>query len=325
MSEDKDKNPLLQVENLMVRFGRKNHQVTAVQKICLEIDAGETYGLVGGSGSGKSTIGKAIIGLNPVAEGRVVFDGVELTGEISEEERRKTLGKIQMIFQDPMSSLNPSKKVRDIVAAGLDARGDRIGREERAKKVGDYLEKVGLARENADRYPAQFSGGQRQRVGIARALILEPKLIIADESIAALDASVQAQVVNLLRKIQAETGTSFLFISHDLSMVRFLSQKIGVLHMGYMLETGTTEEIFSNPIHPYTKSLLAAIPTPNPVVQSRRGTRYDYGASGLIYENGTWHNVNPKGTHRVWCDEESWVNWSFVEDNSASGGNKAAW
>ena len=209
MSESRENSPLLQVENLMVRFGRKKNRVTAVQKICLEIEAGETYGLVGESGSGKSTIGKAIIGLNPVAEGRIVFDGVELTGDISEAERRETRGKIQMIFQDPMSSLNPRRKVKDIVAAGLDARGDRITQEERAKKVGDYLEKVGMDRDHADRYPAQFSGGQRQRVGIARALIMEPKLIIADESIAALDASVQAQVVNLLRKIQAETGTAF--------------------------------------------------------------------------------------------------------------------
>ena len=315
MSEYRESEPLLQVENLMVRFGRKKNQVTAVQKICLEIDAGETYGLVGESGSGKSTIGKAIIGLNPVAEGRIVFNGVELTGEISEAERRKTLGDIQMIFQDPMSSLNPRKKVRDIVAAGLDARGDRISREERAKKVGDYLEKVGMDRDHADRYPAQFSGGQRQRVGIARALIMEPKLIIADESIAALDASVQAQVVNLLRKIQTEMGTSFLFISHDLSMVRYLSQKIGVLHLGYMLETGTTEEIFSNPVHPYTKSLLAAIPTPNPVVRTEEDTGYNYEASGLIYENGMWHDVNSEGTHKVWCDEKSWRQWSRSGQN----------
>ena len=197
-----------------------------------------------------------------------------------------------MIFQDPMSSLNPRKKIRDIVAAGLDIRGDKMSDKERDERVGDALEMVGMAREHMDRYPGQFSGGQRQRVGIARALIVKPKLIIADECIAALDASVQAQVVNLIRKITEETGTSFLFISHDLSMVRYLSRRIGVLHLGYMLETGSVDDIYDDPIHPYTKSLLMVSPTPNPVVQRDKRAGYDYGSSGIIYENGTWHDAD---------------------------------
>ena len=306
----KEKEPLLEVRDLSVCFGKGKNRVTAVQHINLEIYEGETYGLVGESGSGKSTIGKAILGLNPVAEGQILFDGVELTAKEADKEKEKdTRRKVQMIFQDPMSSLNPRKKVRDIVAAGLDIHHMYESREEREKKVGDILEMVGMARDHADRYPAQFSGGQRQRVGIARALIMEPKLIVADECIAALDASVQAQVVNLLRKIQKETGTSFLFISHDLSMVRFLSQRIGVLHLGYMLETGTTEEIFENPVHPYTKNLLAANPTANPIVQMEKGSGYEYSESGLIYENGSWHDVNETGTHRVWCEDEKWEQW----------------
>ena len=299
---------LLEVRDLKVCFGKGKDRVTAVQHINFDINEGETYGLVGESGSGKSTIGKAILGLNPVTEGTIRFDGVDLV-KGNREEREEMHRKVQMIFQDPMSSLNPRKKVRDIVAAGLDIHHMYSSHEERDRRVGEMLERVGMAAEHADRYPAQFSGGQRQRVGIARALIMEPKLIVADECIAALDASVQAQVVNLLRKIQQETGTSFLFISHDLSMVRFLSQRIGVLHLGYLLETGTTEEIFENPVHPYTKNLLAANPTANPIVQRQKGSGYEYETSGLVYENGSWHDVDGNGSHKVWCEEKKWKKW----------------
>ena len=173
------------------------------------------------------------------------------------------------------------------------------------------LERVGLSSDQGKRYPAQFSGGQRQRVGIARALIMEPRLIVADECIAALDASIQAQVVNLLKHIQTETGTSLLFISHDLSMVRYLSDRIGVLHRGFLLETGTQEEIFSHPVHPYTRNLLASKPSPNPIVQFRPETRYDYETSGILYENGSWHTVDESGTHQVFCTNQEFRKWKI--------------
>ena len=299
MSDEKRR--LLEVEGLTMRFG----QNVVVRKISFHIDEGETYGLVGESGSGKSTIGKCIIGLNRPSEGTIRFDGKILKpGE--------NLRDIQMIFQDPMSSLNPRKKVSDIVGAGLDIHRLCGSAQERAERIGAMLERVGLSRDQAQRYPAQFSGGQRQRVGIARALIMNPRLIIADECIAALDASIQAQVVNLIKQIQAETGTSFLFISHDLSMVRYLSDRIGVLHRGFLLETGTPDELFAHPAHPYTRNLLASKPSPNPIVQLRPETRYDYETSGIVYENGTWHTVDKSETHKVLCTDTEFEKWGLV-------------
>ncbi|WP_337955691.1 ABC transporter ATP-binding protein [Clostridium sp. AF02-29] len=202
-----------------------------------------------------------------------------------------------------------SAKVADIIAQGLDIHHRYHSQKERTEMVADILHKVGLAPEHANRYPHQFSGGQRQRVGIARALVMNPKLIIADECISALDMSIQAQVVNLMKDIQDETGLAYLFIAHDLSMVKYISDRIGVLHLGYLLETGTTEEIFSHPVHPYTRSLISAIPNPNPVVErSRIALHYDYKTSGLDYGAGTMHQI--EGTHFVRgtdADLEKWV------------------
>ena len=208
-----------------------------------------------------------------------------------------------------LASAKQFKKVGDIIAEGLDIHHMYSSRAERQEKVEKILAKVGLAPEHAERYPHQFSGGQRQRVGIARALIMDPKLIIADECISALDVSIQAQVVNLMKDIQAETGTAYLFIAHDLSMVKYISDRIGVLHLGHLLETGTTEEIFENPIHPYTRSLLSAIPMPNPVVEKRRmAESYDYASSGIDYTKGTQHLVS--GTHYVKCTDEEFARWA---------------
>ncbi len=310
MSELDKKEELLTVQDLTVRFGKKGKQFTAVKRVSFSIAKGETYGLVGESGSGKSTIGRTIIGLNSPSEGHISFDGHVLNKAKGKEARDVYTG-IQMIFQDPMSSLNPRKKVGDIVGAGLDIRKSYSSVAERNEKIGEALEKVGLSKDQAERYPAQFSGGQRQRVGIARALIMEPKLIIADECIAALDASIQAQVVNLLKKIQRETGTAFLFISHDLSMVRYLSQRIGVLHRGYLLETGLTQDIYEHPVHPYTINLLNAAPTPNPIVQMRPKLHYDYETSGIIYENGSWHFVGDSETHQVFCTDKEYEKWGI--------------
>lgn len=217
--------------------------------------------------------------------------------------------RLAMVFQDPMASLNPRKKVGDIISEGMDIHHRFANRQEREEKISEMLKKVGLSPEHAARYPHQFSGGQRQRVGIARALIMNPKLIIADECISALDVSIQAQVVNLMKDIQEETQCAYLFIAHDLSMVKYISDRIGVLHLGYMVESGTKEEIFSHPIHPYTKSLLSAIPHPNPVVEKHRiALTYNYATSGIDYAKATEHSVG--GTHTVLATDEEFDAWT---------------
>lgn len=217
--------------------------------------------------------------------------------------------RLAMVFQDPMASLNPRKKVGDIISEGMDIHHRFANRQEREEKISEMLKKVGLSPEHAARYPHQFSGGQRQRVGIARALIMNPKLIIADECISALDVSIQAQVVNLMKDIQEETQCAYLFIAHDLSMVKYISDRIGVLHLGYMVESGTKEEIFSHPVHPYTKSLLSAIPHPNPVVEKHRvALTYNYATSGIDYAKGTEHSVG--GTHTVLATDEEFDAWT---------------
>ena len=305
------KKELLNVRDLCMYFDTAGKRIHASEHISFTIHEGETFGLVGESGSGKSTIGKCIIGLNKATSGSITFDGEELTGIRNRKEYRKKLKDIQMIFQDPMSSLNPKKKVGEIIREALVIQGIGKTREEQEKIVGEMMEKVRIPVAYSNRYPRNFSGGQRQRIGIARALVVNPRLIIADECIAALDASVQAQIVNMLRDIKKEMGTSFLFISHDLSMVRFLSDRIGVLHLGYLLEVGTSEEIFNDPVHPYTKSLLSAIPRMNPLIQ-REKSLYDYGTSGIDYGLGTILSISP--THEVRCTDAELLMWRGGKD-----------
>lgn len=302
--------PLLEVKELK-QFFRVNRKFTvkAVNGVSFNIYPGETYGLVGESGSGKSTIGRSIIRLYEPTAGTIDFDGIDISGELTDKEMKHLRTNMQMIFQDPMASLNPRKKVLEIIAQGLDIHHLYNSREEREEKVYKILEKVGLSKEHANRYPHQFSGGQRQRIGIARALIMNPKLIIADEAISALDVSIQAQVVNLMKDIQTETNIAFLFIAHDLSMVKYISDRIGVLHLGYLLETGTKEEVFSNPIHPYTKSLLSAIPHPNPIVEKTRlSETYEYATSGIDYALGESQHIS--GTHFVHATADELIKWS---------------
>lgn len=303
------KEPLLKVEGLKQYFRvSSSYTVKVVEGVSFEIYAGETYGLVGESGSGKSTIGRSIIRLYAPTAGKMTFDGTDISGRMSRADSNKLRTQMQMIFQDPMASLNPRKKIGDIIGEGIDIHKMYKTAAEREEKIKGILQKVGLAPEHATRYPHQFSGGQRQRVGIARALIMNPKLIIADECISALDVSIQAQVVNLMKDIQQETGTAYLFIAHDLSMVKYISDRIGVLHLGHLLETGTTEEIFENPVHPYTKSLLSAIPTPNPAVEKQRiALSYDYATSGIDYNKGTTHHVD--GSHFVKCTDDELREW----------------
>jgi len=303
------KQPLLLIKDLKQYFKiSRKYTVKAVNGVSFEIYPGETYGLVGESGSGKSTIGRSIIRLYNPTDGKINFDGVDISRKMSQKEIKYLRVNMQMIFQDPMACLNPRKKVLDIIAQGLDIHKLYKSKEEREEKVYRILEKVGLSKEHATRYPHQFSGGQRQRIGIARALIMNPKLIISDEAISALDVSIQAQVVNLMKDIQKETETAFLFIAHDLSMVKYISDRIGVLHLGYLLESGTTEEIFSNPIHPYTRSLLSAIPHPNPRVEKERiAETYDYDKSGINYEKGIRKHV--EGSHYVLATMEEFEKW----------------
>ena len=300
---------LLQVENLTQYFPiSRSFTVKAVNGVSFQIYPGETYGLVGESGSGKTTIGRSIIRLYNPTGGTVRFQGKEISGKLDASTREMLRADMQMIFQDPMASLNPRKKVEDIIGEGLDIHHRTASRSERSELVRELLKKVGLSPEHAERYPHQFSGGQRQRVGIARALIMNPKLIIADECISALDVSIQAQVVNLMKDIQDETKCAYLFIAHDLSMVKYISDRIGVLHLGYMVESGTKDEIFRNPIHPYTRSLLSAIPFPNPEVEKcRQSISYDYHSSGIDYSVGTEHLV--EGTHTVLATDEEFRNW----------------
>ena len=302
--------PILEVNGLKQYFKvNRKYTVKAVDDVSFKIYPGETYGLVGESGSGKSTIGRAIIRLyNPTA-GSIVFDGKEISGRISKEDNQFLRINMQMIFQDPMACLNPRQKISDIIAQGLDIHKAYRSPQERADKVAGILAKVGLSPEHASRYPHQLSGGQRQRVGIARALIMNPKLVIADECISALDVSIQAQVVNLMKDIQEETKSSYLFIAHDLSMVKYISDRIGVLHLGHLLETGTNEEIFSNPVHPYTKSLISAIPIPNPKVERGRAAEsYDYKTSGIDYGKGKMKLVS--GQHYVRATEQEYLEWT---------------
>lgn len=302
--------PLLKVEGLKQHFPvSRSYTVKAVNGVSFEIYPGETYGLVGESGSGKTTIGRSIIRLYNPTEGRITFNGREISGKMDNATRAMLRTDMQMIFQDPMASLNPRKKVGDIIGEGLDIHHRAGSEKEREALIGEMLRKVGLSPEHAARYPHQFSGGQRQRVGIARALIMQPKLIIADECISALDVSIQAQVVNLMKDIQEETQCAYLFIAHDLSMVKYISDRIGVLHLGYMVESGTKEEIFANPIHPYTKSLISAIPHPNPIVEKRRTSiTYDYATSGIDYAKGTEHCVG--GTHKVLGTDAEVAAWT---------------
>ena len=263
--------PLLQVKNLHQHFKiSRNFTVKAVNGVSFEIYPGETYGLVGESGSGKTTIGRSIIRLYDPTEGEIIFNGKKISGNLDKQTDKMLRQNMQMIFQDPMSSLNPRKKIGDIIGEGLDIHKLYSSLKERNEIIGEILKKVGLSPAHAERYPQQFSGGQRQRVGIARALVMNPKLIIADECISALDVSIQAQVVNLLKDIQADTKCAYLFIAHDLSMVKYISDRIGVLYKGHLVETGSTKEIFSNPVHPYTRSLLSAVPQPNPAIEKKR-------------------------------------------------------
>ncbi len=298
---------LLEIKNLKQYFNvGKPNEVRAVDGISFDIYKGETLGLVGESGCGKSTTGRTIIRLYNATDGEVLFNGVNVHGKKNHAQLKDFNRKMQMIFQDPYASLNPRLKVADIIAEGIDIHGLADSKKERMERVYQLLETVGLNREHANRYSHEFSGGQRQRIGIARALAVEPEFIIADEPISALDVSIQAQVVNLMKHLQKEKGLTYLFIAHDLSMVKYISDRIGVMYFGKLVELAPADELYNKPIHPYTQSLLSAIPLPDPVSERTR-KRKSYDPSFHNYSAGEQLEFREitKG-HFVLCSEKEY-------------------
>ncbi|GBG94404.1 oligopeptide ABC transporter ATP-binding protein [Ligilactobacillus salitolerans] len=298
-----EKETLLSIKNLEITFGSGKSEFVAVQDVNFDIHKGEIFSLVGESGSGKTTIGRAILGINPTSNGQIIFDGKQINGKISKKEKYEIERKIQMIFQDPSASLNERATVDYIISEGLYNYNLAKDEDERVAKVQEMLENVGLLPEQLYRYPHEFSGGQRQRIGIARALIMNPKLVVADEPISALDMSIRAQILNLLKKFRKEQGVTFLFIAHDLSVVRYISDRIAVIRAGRILELAETEELFNHPIHPYTKSLLSAIPIPDPLIaKQRKNFVYDPNMHDYSTEGPTFKEILPG--HFVYCNED---------------------
>lgn len=261
---------LLEVKDLTVDFGKRRKAFRAVDHVSFNIYKGETFGLVGESGSGKTTIGRAIVRINEATDGEILFKGTKISGKIDKVTDRMVTEKLQMIFQDPMASLNERAKVDYIISEGLYNLKKFKDEADRKAKVEKSLLDVGLLPEFASRFPHEFSGGQRQRIGIARTLVMEPELIIADEPISALDVSIRAQVLNILSELKREKELTYLFVAHDLSVVRFITDRIAVIHKGKIVELAESEQLFKHPLHPYTRALLSAIPLPDPIAESNK-------------------------------------------------------
>ncbi|MBQ3706012.1 MAG: ATP-binding cassette domain-containing protein [Clostridia bacterium] len=270
MNQQDNREVLLSVQNLDVVFKQGKKSFKAVSDVSFEIYKGETLSLVGESGSGKTTIGRAIVRINPCSNGAIYFKGEKISGRLSRKKDREVIRKIQMVFQDPAASLNERATIEYIISEGLYNFHLFENDRDRMRKVEQAINDVGLLPEHLTRYPHEFSGGQRQRVGLARSIVMEPELIVADEPISALDVSIRAQVLNLLKKFQKERGLTYLFIAHDLSIVRFISDRIVVIYKGKIMEVAETEELFRYPLHPYTRSLMSAIPIPDPILEKKK-------------------------------------------------------
>ena len=293
---------LIEVKDLEISFGEGSKKFVAVKNANFFINKGETFSLVGESGSGKTTIGRAIIGLNDTSAGDILYDGKKINGKQNRKDENELIRKIQMIFQDPAASLNERATVDYIISEGLYNYHLFENEEDRVRKVKEIMHEVGLLAEHLTRYPHEFSGGQRQRIGIARALVMEPEFVIADEPISALDVSVRAQVLNLLKKFQKELGLTYLFIAHDLSVVRFISDRIAVIYKGVIVEVAETEELFNNPIHPYTQSLLSAVPIPDPILERKKVLKV-YDPDQHDYSTDKPEMVEIKPGHYVWANK----------------------
>ncbi|OUM91377.1 ABC transporter ATP-binding protein [Caldibacillus debilis] len=307
---------LVEVKHLKKYFNAgKPNMVKAIDDVSFDIYKGETLGLVGESGCGKSTTGRTIIRLYNATGGQVLYQGKDVHRIKSKKELKELNRKMQMIFQDPYASLNPRMKVVDIIAEGMDIHGLVKNKTERMEKVVELLETVGLNEEHANRYPHEFSGGQRQRIGIARALAVNPEFVIADEPISALDVSIQAQVVNLMKRLQKEKGLTYLFIAHDLSMVKYISDRIGVMYFGKLVELAPSDDLYKHPLHPYTKSLLSAIPLPDPDYERSR-KRIPYDPSVHLYtdqDRPEMREVAPG--HFVYCSEREFEQYKKEYEN----------
>lgn len=298
-----EKKKILEVKHLKQYFKNGRNVTKAVDDVSFDIYEGETFGLVGESGSGKTTTGRSILQLYKPTSGEVIFEGKNVENLKSRADKLAFTRDAQMIFQDPYASLNPRMTVEDIIAEGLDIHHLVKDNAERSKRVEELLETVGLNESHASRFPHEFSGGQRQRIGIARALAVEPKFIVADEPISALDVSIQAQVVNLMIDLQKKRGLTYLFIAHDLSMVKFISDRIGVMHYGKLLEVGPADDVYDRPLHDYTKSLISAVPIPDPEVErSRTRIPYDAQKEEMDGKERSMHEIRPG--HFVRCSDD---------------------
>lgn len=298
-----EKKKILEVKHLKQYFKNGRNVTKAVDDVSFNIYEGETFGLVGESGSGKTTTGRSILQLYKPTSGEVIFEGKNVADLKSRADKLAFTRDAQMIFQDPYASLNPRMTVEDIIAEGLDIHHLVKNKDERTERVEELLETVGLNASHASRFPHEFSGGQRQRIGIARALAVEPKFIVADEPISALDVSIQAQVVNLMIELQKKRGLTYLFIAHDLSMVKFISDRIGVMHYGKLLEVGPADDVYDRPLHDYTKSLISAVPIPDPEVErSRTRIPYDAKKEEMDGKQRSMHEIRPG--HFVRCSDD---------------------
>lgn len=303
IDEKTGKEVLLSVKNIDIVFGKGDKAFRAVKNASFDIYKGETFSLVGESGSGKTTIGRAVIRVNPCAAGEILYKGVRISGKIPHSLDREVIRNIQMVFQDPAASLNERATVDYIVSEGLYNFHLYKNEADRVEKVEKMINEVGLLPEHLTRYPHEFSGGQRQRIGLARAMIMEPELVVADEPISALDVSIRAQVLNLLKKFQREQGTTYLFIAHDLSIVRFISDRIGVIYKGDIVEVAEAEELFNFPMHPYTRSLISAIPIPDPQLEKNKDL-FTYDPSMHDYSEDKPEMVDIGNNHFVYGNKK---------------------
>ncbi len=304
---------LLSLKNVDITFGKGDTAVRAVKNATFDIYKGETFSLVGESGSGKTTIGRAVIRVNPLAAGEIDYKGVKISGKIPASLDREVIRNIQMIFQDPAASLNERATVDYIISEGLYNFKLFENEADRVAKVEKMIKAVGLLPEHLTRYPHEFSGGQRQRIGVARAMIMEPELVVADEPISALDVSIRAQILNLLNKFQKEKGTTYLFIAHDLSIVRFISDRIGVIYKGDIVEVADAEELFAFPLHPYTRSLISAIPLPDPQLEKRK-VLFTYDPSVHDYSTESPKLVDIGHNHLVFGSEKEIAEYKKTRD-----------
>ena len=304
---------LLSLKHVDITFGKGDNAVRAVQDASFDIYKGETFSLVGESGSGKTTVGRAVIRVNPLAAGEITYKGVRISGKIPRSLDRAVIRNIQMVFQDPAASLNERATVDYIISEGLYNFHLFENEADRVKKVENMIEEVGLLPEHLTRYPHEFSGGQRQRIGIARAMVMEPELVVADEPISALDVSIRAQVLNLMKKFQTEKGITYLFIAHDLSVVRFISDRIGVIYKGRIVEVAEAEELFNYPLHPYTHSLISAIPIPDPELEKNK-VLYTYDPSVHDYSQDKPEFVCIGHEHYVYGSQKEIAEYKAVRD-----------